>query len=88
MNDIVERLLNPFPSNRDAERREAAEEIERLREAQEEVITVTADLIARRNMECAGCCGPSAKEDEYEGYLDEAKREIRDAILRERYNVD
>lgn len=31
MTDIVERLRDPFPSNRDAERKEAANEIERLR---------------------------------------------------------
>lgn len=31
--DIVVRLRNPFPSNRDMERKEAADEIERLREA-------------------------------------------------------
>lgn len=30
MSDIVDRLRDPFPSNRDAERREAADEIERL----------------------------------------------------------
>ena len=32
MTDIVERLRDPFPSNRDMERKEAADEIERLRE--------------------------------------------------------
>ena len=32
MSDIVERLRDPFPSNRDMERKEAADEIERLRE--------------------------------------------------------
>jgi hypothetical protein len=32
MSNIVERLRDPFPSNRDMERKEAADEIERLLE--------------------------------------------------------
>ena len=58
----------------------AAAREEGRREGREHVIGAAADLIARRDMTCAGCCGPSAKPEEYGGYLDQAKDEIAAAI--------
>jgi hypothetical protein len=53
------------------------------REAVGARLAVALDLLARRDMTCAGCCGPSSSEDEYEGYLAEVTKEV-DAAIRKR----
>jgi hypothetical protein len=53
------------------------------REAVGARLAVALDLLARRDMTCAGCCGPSSSEDEYEGYLAEVTKEV-DAAIRAR----
>lgn len=58
--------------------RVAAEgEVARLRAEKDAAVCI----LATRSMECAGCCGPSAKEHERPGYLDEARKDIEDAAL-------
>jgi hypothetical protein len=66
---------------------EVAALVEKARREEREAVgarlAVALDLLARRDMTCAGCCGPSSSEDEYEGYLAEVTKEV-DAAIRKR----
>jgi uncharacterized radical SAM superfamily Fe-S cluster-containing enzyme len=62
---------------------------EKIREAtkcQQETMEAALELIARCDMNCAGCCGPSAKSEEYPDYLEQARQDVASAVRFRREN--